>query len=433
MSSPKTVVKLLATLVASSGVALMSACDGSSRAFEEAVEVGQLDIVSLGVTPPEDSLEEIFLNPGQTLQLGVEATNSSGSTISISGSDRRWLSTDPSVFSVNEDGLLTALSDGNAQAYLVLGGLPSRGFRVDVSKSTLTAIDASNIQALNSTMSGSIERCVPTNYRALGTFADSSVRILNTVDWDIDDTENARERNIDASKVELIGENPTTLMLIAAVETEAGAVTGSLPVVIENTLTNLTVNEIPGVVEGTSRNLEAFGTYSDASGTADAKFTNITKGVQWSVVDGDTIVSVSNEPATKGRVTALASGTAQVRAKCGEDETDIPITVNADTTPSNDNQIVFEGSGSTLVINRSQTPTFRLRVSTGTTYDEANDVTTSVTFNIISNPDSNQQAFSIISSGENAGLITTFRDGSAVVTATRNGVTISLTVEVSNS
>ena len=103
---------VIATLVAM----VLVGCDGEARPFEEAVEVRTENLTSIAVVPPAISLDELIMNFGETAQFGVQGTSVIGQTVALSGSDRDWQVTDESVASINDEGQLVAMANGNRSA-----------------------------------------------------------------------------------------------------------------------------------------------------------------------------------------------------------------------------------------------------------------------------------------------------------------------------
>lgn len=401
----------------------VTACDGNSRPFEEAAEISQLDITALTVEPLGFSLPDIYLNHGQTLQLDVSGTDSLGGNVSISGVDRTWRSSDPSVFGVDANGLLTAYSNGDAEASLVIGGIVSNAFPVSVFQSTLSSIQTINGPDI-------VERCVPADYRALGLFQDGTTRTLDEASWSVDDTDAARLTDNDDATVAFNGENVAVVQLTADVD----GVQGSRSVEVSGTLVSLSIDSgFNAILEGTSRELTATGTYS--GGATDATVTRqliVTDDLQWSISDDSTALSVSNTGDSKGTITGVEEGVGVVRASCGIDFAERTIIINPnDASDTDDDELSFNVEGSTLTLSRTADSQFLLRVSTGSEFDADLEVSDEVTWARIDNSESTTTpAFTLVTSGDNAGLITTTAVGSADVSATLDDVTIQITVNV---
>ena len=83
---------------------LLGACDGDTRPFTEAVEIRTLNLESLSVTTPENTVTPLYLNVNQGMQLGVSGQTFDGDTVALSSGDRTWSVSDTSVASISAIG-----------------------------------------------------------------------------------------------------------------------------------------------------------------------------------------------------------------------------------------------------------------------------------------------------------------------------------------
>ncbi len=417
-------------LQAASLCLLLSACDGDSRPFSEAVEVRAANLTSIEIAPPINSLPEIILNPGQRLQMGITGVSASGQRITLESSDRDWRVSDPSVAVIDGSGQLRALADGPVSVFLELGGLVAQAFPVEVDNQTLVSISVISGEA-------SVERCRPEDYFATGIFTDGRPRLLDDVTWSLPAVANADGRvfNNPDGTATLTALNVSMLSLTAT----SAAVTQSLAVEVSDTLRSLVITPNPASVNvGEELDLVATGQYASSApveGQPDPSVNQvvITEQVTWDVVSGESAASISNADGSRGQVSGVAAGTATVNASCGnlfaEPRT---ITVSA-SSDSDDSDALTFNVASPFTLPRTQSNGFRLRVSTGTIYDEDNDVSEDVTWTFTS-LETTTNPITLVQSGEDAGLIRPLAEGSATVTATTSdGVTNTITVRVSNS
>ena len=408
---------------------LLAGCDGNSQPFEEAVEVRNLQITALSVTPPANSQPTIFLNTNDRMQFGIQGLSANGTNLVLSGTGRRWSVSDSSIAGIDANGLLTAHANGNVSVFVSVGDLVSSPFTLTVSNATLTAIESIEGET-------SIERCLPQNYLALGRFSDLSLRNLNTVTWSIDDTVNARIVTNPDATVTLTGLNSgAPLSLRAAV----GAIVATpASVTILDTLSELSISpRLARVDVDESQAFTATGTYNDQPATETmaaigTRIIVISESVDWRITSGESNATVSNVSPTKVVLTGVASGNAVLSVSCGDLAKVQTVYIGA--TDSDDSDQLSFNTDDPLVILRSDTAGFRLRVSTGSSFSSANEVT-EVDDNVIwnvSHSNSSTPTITLVETGVNAGLVRPLAFGTleATVTATYNNQTISIRISV---
>ena len=156
------------------GFSAIQACSGDARPFEEAIEASQAGLTSLSVEVPEGGLENVILNFGQRITLNLEGGNADNEVFEISSSNRRWVSENPDIASVNDDGTVTGVSNGSTTVSVSIADVASNAFPIEVSNSPLIAIQG----VIGAT---SLDPCVAADYGAIGTFGDGSERNLQSV------------------------------------------------------------------------------------------------------------------------------------------------------------------------------------------------------------------------------------------------------------
>lgn len=420
------VVRISAHLLLALLILLLSACDGESQLFEEAVEIRNLQITALSVTPPANSRDEIFLNATEQLQFAVEGVRANGQTIALSATGRRWFVNDTNVAGIDANGLLTAREDGEVSVFVQIGDLVTLiPYTLEVQTRALESIELIEGPA-------SVERCLPQDYTAVGQFVGGTLRNLQSVQWSIGDTADARvETNEDATAT-LTGLNFGVVLLDASV----GAISATTPASIEiqDTLTALDISPSPARVDvGESQAFVVTGTYNDEPATdstpaVGTRRVTITESVDWSITSGTANASVSNDGSDKGTVTGVASGNAVLSARCG-DLADIQTVVISSTDDDDSDQLSFNTTDNPLRIAQNNTAGFRLRVSTGSTFTTGNEVTDEVSWNIESLT-TTTVPISLVEVGANAGLIRPIAIGDANVTATLDDQSITIRVSV---
>ncbi|MFK7852982.1 MAG: hypothetical protein AB8B79_02670 [Granulosicoccus sp.] len=420
------VVPNSARLVLTLFVLLLSACEGESQLFEEAVEVRNLQITALSVTPPANFRDEIFLNTTEQIQFAVQGARANGESIALSATGRRWFVSDTNVAGIDANGLLTAREDGEVSVFVQIGDLVTLiPYTLEVQNRVLESIELIEGPA-------SIERCLPQVYTAVGQFEGGTLRNLQSVQWSIGDTTDARVDTNEDATATVTGLNFGAVILDASV----GAITATAPASIEiqDTLTELDISPSPARVDvNESQAFIVTGTYNDEAATdttpaVGTRRVTITESVDWSITSGTANATVSNEAPDKGTVTGVASGNAVLSARCG-DLADIQTVVISSADNDESEQLSFNTTDNPLRIARNNTAGFRLRVSTGSTFTTGNEVTDEVSWNIESLA-TTTVPISLLEDGVNAGLIRPIAIGDANVTATLDDQSITIRVSV---
>lgn len=356
-------------------------CDGDARPFTEAVEVRTLNLQSLEPVPPTNSQQQIFLNPNEGIQFGIRGLNGSNQTVVLPSENRAWSVSDGNVATINKNGFLTALANGTVDVSVSIGGIGSSTYALTVANATLSSV--SDISG-----SASLERCIPGDYFATGTFSDNTVRNLSNVSWTLNNSSVAELFETTGTATRLNAFNASDALQITA--TVPGVSAFSKAIVVQNNLQTITIGPGPlpiEIDENDELNLTAVGTYirANADNATATSQTVITANVQWSIASGTDNASVSNVRGTRGLLTGLDEGTAQVLVTCGSVAPRATINVDEAGTDSTSSTLSFQVNnvavGSTLVLNRATTSTvIPLRVSTGSSYDIDDDITEDISF-----------------------------------------------------
>lgn len=314
---------------------------------------------------------------------------------------------------------MTAAEDGEVNVFVSIGGIRSANFSVTVSDANLVAVES---------ISGptSLQACVPGQYFATGLFSDDTQRTLNDVTFNFQDesSENITVRNSISELATVTGFVPGDYDLTAVKDT---ITSDPFSINVPDSLTSITVQPTTATVEvGSTLDLLAQGSYtSEVDGSSVSSTTNITESVLWQVQTSNGAVDISNQSGSRGTVTGRAVGSAFAFASCGPVESPTSaLTVTAATS----SDIVFNFTEG--ILNMLTTDdTFELRVSTGTTYRSSNDISDDLVWSFeasagISAP------IRLVSDGDNAGNITPLSAGTALVRATRNSDSASITLTV---
>ncbi len=389
-------------------VLLLAGCSGDPTSLEEAVEASDAGLVSLTIVPPTRfNGEAITINAGQQLQFQFRAVGLQGQVLSLSTTDRRWSVSDNTVASISDSGLLTGRADGTVSVDLRVGGVAADAFPLAVSTSELQSIDNIDGPAQLTECSRS------TPYTARGTFADGSVRALDSIVWRVDSNGQGRILEETALTATLAAVNAGAITLSAT----SDDVTGSITIDVVSGLAGLSIEpDVANVERGATRPLIARASYADDT-TAD-----VTGVVTWSTADNSSIATVSNELATVGQLSGVAIGTTMVTARCAGLEESKVINV---LLPTNITSLEVSPDDSTIVINLNGGDE-QLRVFAISALGSREDKTNEATYRV----ETGTGVISVDGSGSSRGAITPLTTGTATILVSFGGAETTLSIRV---
>ena len=287
-----------ATAVAVGDAIITAVLEGVTGTSTVTVTPATLQSVSVGA--------DFSLNKGQTRTLTATGVFSDGTSQDIS-SVVAWLSTTPAVATINNAGLVTAVSTGASIINATLNG---------VSGSANISVSAATLQSLSITpATPNLVKGLTQTLVATGTYSDGSSQALTTgVTWTSDKTTVATVTN--AGLVTAVSAGS------ANISAKVGNISASTVLTVNAaTLQAISITPVnPSIVKDSTQNLVATGAYSD--GTSQA----LTTGVTWTS-DKTTVATVTNA----GLVTAVSAGSANISAKVGNISAATVLTVNAAT------------------------------------------------------------------------------------------------------
>jgi hypothetical protein len=259
--------------------------------------------VSLAIDPPSSNVAA-----GLQVQLTASARLADGSTQVVSG-QVAWMSSEPTIATVDATGEVTAHAQGTAVITVTLGAL-SAFATVTVGAPRLTAL-----QVTPATPQVAIGATQQMN--ATGTFTDGSMRdVTFMVQWS-------------SSVPDVATVSPAALVTgvqigNTTISARMGAVFGSTVVtVVPPVLSSITVTPAStSVAAGLAKQYTATGRYTDGT-TAD-----VTAMVTWSSTAIE-VATISNAAGSQGRATAVAMGTTTIRATVGAISGETTLTVTA--------------------------------------------------------------------------------------------------------
>ncbi len=412
---------------------VLVSCNGDLRPLEEQIEAIDLDVASIAITLPPNSLSPFFLGSNQAVQLGILGTTFDGQSIALNPDDRRWTSSDISVVSVNDDGVVTGRAEGMAQVSVSVAGMTvMQPLSINVSNAPLQSIARISGSADNTAdVNSMLDPCIPITFAAIGSFGGVDERPLINVNWTIDEASEMADAELfttaatTAGAVELVGRSPSgggvagDIILTATVPAEAttgsAALSASRTLSVADSLVSFAVAPTDvTVMENNTTRLTAPAGYNLSS----VEFA--TNGADWEVTQGENVASVESVGGTPGLVTGLDIGTATVTARCGAfvESTVVVVAAGSD-------DIVFNRNAD-IIIFLSDDPEFNdLRVARGDDFDTNNEITDEVDFF-----SSNTSVVTVDSTGDDRGDLTAVGLGSATISAEFEDARISITVEV---
>ena len=360
-------------------IASLAGCSGDARPFEEAVEVRDLGLARLEIVPPENTQLPLFVNHGERVEFALEGFDADGGSVEVSGVDRAWRVSDPALASIDDDGTFVARADGNVRVDVVIADITASAFPLTVRQAALASVSSIEGPAR-------LDPCVPERYFAIGRYNDEagSARLLRDVSWSVAGGA-GRVEPVEGGSVDFSASRPGSVELVAAATIDGQPRLGR-PIEIGATLQGLSIDpDIAAADVGETVDLSAIGEFDDGDGGTRTR--EVTDGVDWAVTDGTAFASVSDEAPTRGRVSADAEGTAQVRASCGDAEATVRFDANApnESADDDDDGFAFQGDvdgDGILNVGLGDSP-ITLRISRGETYDGTEDVTSSADFSVV--------------------------------------------------
>lgn len=333
---------------------------------------------------------------GATVSFTADATLSDGTHQNVTTS-ATWTSGTTTVASVAATGVATGGGAGMATITASFGGRSGTA-TLTVTQATLTSIQVTPVDP-------TVGVATTLNFLATGIYSDGTRADLTAMAaWS---SSAPAIVSIDAT-----GRATTRARGMATITATSGGRSGtSVVTVTPATLMSIAVSPVAStVLVGGTAVLHAVGTYSDGS-TVD-----LTSSVVWSST-ATTIAAVSNAGATAGTVTALAVGSAMIRATSGTITGQATVTVS----PARLATIVVNPTAASIPVGTTVGLAAQGFFSDGTN----RDVTTQVAWS--SAPTT---VATVSNATGTAGVVTGVSVGSATVTATLAGVSGTATITV---
>jgi uncharacterized protein YjdB len=357
------------------GSVTVSAVQGSITGTM-AISVSQAALSSIRV------LGAVSLAAGSSEQLSAQGNYTDNTSQAIT-SQVTWQSSDTTVASVSNTGLVTSIKAGTVTVTASMNSV-SGNASVTVTSSVLTAINVGTPSP--SLASGGTEQLTAT-----GVYSDNSTQSLTTqVMWSTSDPT--------VASVNGTGFLTTLKAGTVTVTATLSSVSGTGTVVVNGpTLSSITITPaVFSIASGQSKQLSAVGVYSD--GTSQ----DVTSHATWNALS-TAYATVSSS----GLVTGVSAGSSTITASIGSTTGSATATVSAALL----NSILVTPGTASIATGQTQSFTASGIFSDGST----TDITDSVSWN------SSAPTFATI----NAGIATGVSAGSAMITASSGTVTSS--------
>ena len=167
---------------------------------------------------------------------------------------------------------------------------------------------------------------------------------------------------------------------------------------------------------GSTISLTAIATFDQAGIVA---VVDVSDSISWSVEDGTGSATITNSGLERGDLTGVSAGTVTVAVTCGAFFVSETVEILSTVDDDDDEGLSFE-SGTTLTLALGGTGV-QLAVSTGSSFDDDNDVTDDVTF------ESFDTSIATVSA---TGFLLPVSSGTTAIQATLDGESATLAVTV---
>jgi len=379
-------------------VLLVAGCSGDPRPLQEAVVASEVGLARLSIATGQSSDRDIFINPGESLQFGFEAFGAEDQEITLANDNRRWSVSNPSVASISDSGLFQGLDNGQVAVSLRVGGIFAQAVGITVSDADLASID---------TISGPaalVECSRSSDYRAIGTFTDTSERELSNVVWSVAGGDSGVLLSATASSAVVGALSSGSIILQATVD----EVSGTRQIEVSTGL--LEINIVPDSISlerSASLALLARASYDDGgSGT-------VSDLVTWSLDDSNSLATLTQSAGETGVLRGVGLGTTTVVATCGDASATAEVSV---IEPALIIDVEIEASDNPLILSLSGSGE-RLRAFARSAAGSFEEVTARASWQIIAGED----VLDIDDAGSNRGEVTPRIRGSARVQVSYRG------------
>lgn len=405
----RSILNRLGFCVMSIVLLLLQACDGDTDTFKEAVFVAEKNIESIQIQAVNSVIE-----PNETQQYTALATITGQTTTEDVTTKVTWRSSVPSIASISSSGLATGSSDGTVVISAELADLSSTTSLI-VSSAELNSITVSSDASSTPVCSNS------TQLTAQGHYADSTTRnITESVSW--------QSANESIAIVDSTGKLTALTPGNASITAVKNSVTSNqLTIAITDTLSSITLSPTnKSVIEKSTQAYAATGNYSNGQ-TA-----TITEIASWNVTDtsgnATDVVTISNTSGSKGLLTAVKAGSANVIASCNAltATTGVTVTVASAVVSVSIN----DGAGTVDIALGGSNQQVQLTATATLADSTTEDVTEKANWFV--DETVSGTAVTVSNDAGSKGLITATATGETVIKAHYSDITTEITIKVTD-
>ena len=389
-----------------------------TKGFAQAMAVGSATISATfdGIsgttllTVTEAVLQSLTVSPASTSILSLSSTNfqatghySDGSTADIT-SQAAWASSRADVATI-AGGAATTLSQGTSSIRATLDGISGTS-NLKVTGGNLTGITLSPVNPR-------LVKDTTGRMTASGSFSNGTSRdITDAVEWTLANTAIANVTTPGGNLAWLNALAVTPASAPVAITAKSGTITASTNLTVTAPLLQ-SITIFPSSLELTDKTGARF---SVTAGFNDGTTQDVTANTERTSSAG-TIASVANSGLAKGRVSAVAAGSATINAAYGGRTASAVVTVRTRNIQS----LAISAASSVVVSGNQVKYTATANYSDGTSADVTEDSTWTI----------DKPNVAVLADSQNQpGQIVAVDSGSAILTAGFNGQTQTVTVTV---
>lgn len=285
-------------------VAVVSGCDSNSPDAQDLLN--RLAIANNGFDSMRIDADNSIVEVDGQEQLRVVAMSNGNDSAGSYASDATWISRDTSIATVDNNGLVSGVADGNVVLVSRLGPLVA-SITLQVSSAEVTSIAIEPASA-------TVNECGNQQFVARGIYAANEGRTRNItkeVNWQVT-TDSSIAYFDEGDEAGLLRtSNAGTATLVAS---RAGLTDATVTINVLDNLTGISIPESGSTL--TTNNSVQYKALATYQGDPDGTTTDITDNASW-LVDNTTIATIDNTLPSKGLLDASQNGSVGLTATCG--------------------------------------------------------------------------------------------------------------------
>lgn len=291
-------------VTAAVGALLLSACDSSN--------IDELDdrllVATNNITGIEISTVSPVVSIDGTRALTMAGTVANGEVIVTSSAN--WSSSDPTLVTVNSEGVVTGVADGTA---IITGTLGPFEDTLEVRASS-AALEVINISVEESVTDATINVCTSAAFSATGDFDDGETGrpLIDEVAWTV------VAGSVGVFDPEVDGLLRSNTAGTGTVQAALDGITATFDLTVQDNLSTITITS-----DGTTLSASNTVQYTATATYDNDAVADITDNAAWTL--DATFASVDNILPDKGLVTATSTGTETLQVDCGGVNGTLPI------------------------------------------------------------------------------------------------------------